>query len=328
MSGVIVDCALYRDGKRTDESRSLPRLAAQARADSDSFVWMGLFEPSPTDLTGVARLFGIHPLAVEDAVKAHQRPKLDVYDNLLFLVLRTVWFDPEAESVSTGELMVLLGEHFVLTVRHGEGGSLENVRHTLEHGDALRCHGPAAVLHAICDAVADRYLEVAEQVEDVVEQVELDVFGDDKADDSARIYRLKREVHEFRRAVAPLAEPSSRLAADESVPFIPAELRPFFNDVSDHVLRASEQVESYDHQLSDIVQAHLSQVAVRQNEDMRKISAWVAIAAVPTMLAGIWGMNFTHMPDTKWVYGYPFALSLMAVACVVLYRMFKRSGWL
>ncbi|HEU4676792.1 MAG TPA: magnesium and cobalt transport protein CorA, partial [Motilibacteraceae bacterium] len=261
---MIVDCALYREGKRTDESRSLPRLAAQARADSDSFVWMGLFEPSPTDLTGVARLFGIHPLAVEDAVKAHQRPKLDVYDNLLFLVLRTVWFDPEAESVSTGELMVLLGEHFVLTVRHGEGGSLENVRHTLEHGDALHRYGPAAVLHAICDAVADRYLEVAEQVEDVVEQVELDVFGDDKADDSARIYRLKREVHEFRRAVVPLVEPSSRLAADDSVPFVHPDLRPFFNDVSDHVLRASEQVESYDRQLSDIVQAHLSQVAVRQ----------------------------------------------------------------
>nr|WP_218566705.1 magnesium/cobalt transporter CorA [Vallicoccus soli] len=325
---MIVDCALYRNGDRVLESHSLPRIAAAAREDPDAFVWMGLHEPSPSDLVGVARLFGLHPLAVEDAQSTSQRPKLDCYEGTLFLSLRTVWWEAATESIETGEIRVIAGPDYVVTVRHGTGSGLEGVRRRLEESHRLGQQGPAAVLHAVVDAVVDGYLDIVDDVEDAVDDVEARVFGPERYDDSPRMYRLKREVHEFYRAVAPLVDPVTRLADDPSVPLVDAGLRPFFSDVRDHLLRARELVETYERQLGDIVQAYLAQVSVRQNEDMRRISAYVAIFGVLTLVAGIYGMNFEHMPELRWRYGYPFALLLMGGVSVVMYRLFKRSGWL
>jgi magnesium transporter len=325
---VIVDCALYRGGERVEESQSLPRIAAQAREDPEAFVWMGLHEPSASDLVGVARLFGLHPLAVEDAQGERQRPKLDAYEGSLFLSLRTVWWDAGTESLETGEIIVIAGRDYVVTVRHGAGARLEGVRRRLEESRTLGQRGPAAVLHAVLDAVVDGYLDIVDQVEDAVDDLEAKVFGPERYDDSPRMYRLKREVHEFYRAVGPLVDPVSRLADDEGLPLVDAGLRPFFSDVRDHVLRARELVEAYERQLGDIVQAHLAQVSVRQNEDMRKISAYVAIFGVLTLIAGVYGMNFEHMPELRWRYGYAFALLLMAGVSIGLWRVFKRSGWL
>jgi magnesium transporter len=325
---VIVDCALYRHGQRVTESRNLAKMVNAARADPESFVWMGLFEPTDTDLVGVARLFGIHPLALEDAVKAHQRPKLEVYGDAVFLVLRTIWYEADTEAIETGELMVFLGEGFVVTVRHGQGGGLEALRRRLEQDGRLAEHGPAAVVHAICDVVVDRYMEVAAEVETDVEEIETQVFGPERFKDTQRVYLLKRELLEFRRAVHPLERALDALVHDESLPGIPAALRPFFRDVLDHQRRVADTLESFDRQLADIVQAHLAQLGLEQNDDMRKISAWAAMALVPTMIAGIYGMNFVHMPELHWVLGYPMAIGVMAVVCTLLYRRFKRSGWL
>jgi len=324
---MIVDCALYHDGHRVDETRNLARLAAQARRDPDSFVWMGLLEPSTTDLRGVARLFDLHPLSVEDAVAAHQRPKIDTYGDSLFVVLRTLTYIDRTSDVETGEIAMFVGSDMAITVRHGEASELGSVRARMEdHPEILR-HGPSAVLYAVADAVVDRYVDVADELEVDVDQLERSVFSPTRTDDFQRIYKLKRELLEFRRAVVPLVEPLTRLAQDDVVA-VPPEARPFFRDVLDHLLRVQEQVESLDLLLNGVTQAHIAQVGLRQNEDMRKISAWVAIVAVPTMIAGIYGMNFDTMPELHWRFGYPLAIGAMAVICVGLYRAFKRSGWL
>ena len=325
---MIVDCALYRNGRRVTESRNLVGMVKAARADPGAFVWMGMFEPTQDDLVGVSRLFGIHPLAVEDAVKAHQRPKLEVYGDVVFLVLRTVWYEQSTEAIETGELMVLLGHGFVVTVRHGRGGGLEALRRRLEEDPQRAGHGPAAVLHAICDAVVDRYIEVAAEVEVDVEEIESQVFGRERFTDTQRVYLLKRELMEFRRAVIPLERALDGLVNEATAPAIPAELMPFFRDVLDHQRRVSDALDSFDRQLADIVQAHLAQLGLQQNADTRKISAWAAMALVPTMIAGIYGMNFEHMPELHWVLGYPMAIGIMVGACLLIYRQFKRSGWL
>jgi magnesium transporter len=324
---MIVDCALYRDGRRVEQTHNLVRLAAQARRDEGAFVWMGLYEPSETDLEGVARVFGLHHLAVADAINAHQRPKIDRYDDSLFVVLRTLTYIDSTSDVETGEISMFIGADMAVTVRHGGGGELTSVRRRMEeHPEVLR-HGPAAVLYAVADEVVDTYIEVARELQTDVDELEVSVFSPRRTDDFERVYRLKRELQEFRRAVVPLVEPMSNLAEGEVVA-IPAETRPFIRDVLDHLLRVQEQVESLELSLQGILQAHMAQVGLQQNEDMRKISAWVAILAVPTMIAGIYGMNFHQMPELSWQLGYPMALGLMAVICSALYRAFKRSGWL
>ena len=324
---MIVDCALYRDGRRVEETKNLVRLAALARSDPGAFVWMGMHDPTETDLIGAARVFGLHQLAVEDAVVAHQRPKVDVYDDHLFAVLRTLSYDDATSQVETGEIAVFVGDGFVLTVRHGAGQELASVRRRLEDMPDVLAHGPAAVLYAVADAVVDTYLEVATQLQLDVDEVETSVFGDDVVDDSSRIYNLKREVLEFRRAVLPLTGVMSQLH-DEPLVHVPDNARPFFRDVADHVLRVTEQLESMDLLLSNILQAHVAQVGLRQNEDMRKITAWAAIFAVQTLIAGIYGMNFDHMPELAWRFGYPGVLLLMSAVAIGLYKAFRRAGWL
>ncbi|GGV68057.1 magnesium/cobalt transporter CorA [Streptomyces massasporeus] len=331
---MIVDCAIYRDGQRSEGPEDLSDALGEART-AGGFVWIGLHEPTEAEFDHVTREFGLHPLAVEDALKAHQRPKLEVYDDSLFVVLKPVAYEPQSDTVSSGEIMIFLGDSFVVTVRHGEGSPLKAVRHRLEHEPELLGKGPTAVLYAVADATVDHYLDVATELQTDLEGLEAEVFSPDgggSRNTASRIYDFKRQVLEFRRATGPLAPPMSRLAGTASsgvaVPFVDDRARPFFRDVSDHLTRVNDSVENLDRLVSDILSAHLAQMSVRQNDDMRKISAWAAMAAIPTMLAGIYGMNFDHMPELRWVWSYPALIALMAVLELMVFRLFKRRGWL
>ncbi|MEV3854727.1 magnesium/cobalt transporter CorA [Streptomyces sp. NPDC050095] len=333
---MIVDCAIYRDGRRTEGPADFSDALAQARASGDAFVWIGLHEATEDEFALVSEEFGLHPLAVEDALKAHQRPKLEVYDDSLFVVLKPVVYEPKSDQVSTGELMLFLGDSFVVTVRHGEGAPLAAVRKRLEDDPEFLAHGPTAVLYSVTDAAVDHYLEVANELGTDLEELEAEVFSPDRGgsrDTASRIYTFKRQILEFRRATGPLALPLARLSGVgpwglASVPFVNEDAKPFFRDVNDHLTRVNESVDSLDRLVSDILSAHLAQMSVRQNDDMRKISAWAAMAAVPTMIAGVYGMNFDHMPELHWVWSYPAVILLMAALELGLYRLFKRRGWL
>ncbi|MEU6423280.1 magnesium/cobalt transporter CorA [Streptomyces spiralis] len=333
---MIVDCGIYRDGHRAEGPRDFSDALAEART-AGGFVWMGLHEPSVEEFDLVSAEFGLHPLAVEDALKAHQRPKMEIYDDSLFVVLKPVVYEPRSDAVSTGEIMIFLGDSFVVTVRHGEGVGLSVVRRRLEQEPEMLGKGPTAVLYAIADSVVDHYLDVATELQTDLEELEAEVFSPERGGTrhtASGIYNFKRQITEFRRATGPLALPMSRLggtaqsAFATAVPFVDDKARPFFRDVSDHLTRVNESVESLDRLVSDILSAHLAQTSVQQNDDMRKISAWAAMAAIPTMIAGIYGMNFEHMPELHWIWAYPAVIALMAVLEVLLYQMFKRRGWL
>jgi magnesium/cobalt transport protein CorA len=331
----VIDWAAYIDGHRvcTGTVADAVRLIRDGRltpeGDSAGFVWVGLHEPSDTELSELAEVFGLHPLAVEDAIHAHQRPKLERYDDVHFVVMKTVGYVPSepggAEVVVTGEIMIFCGPDFVVTVRHGAHGALGPVRRDLEQDPSRLALGPAAVLHAVTDRVVDGYVGVADAVMEDIDEVEEAVFSPERTDESRRIYRLKREVIQLKRAVGPLAGPLRNLTGRR---FVPAEIKEYLRDVEDHLTRVREQVESYDELLNPILQAHMTQVTVADNKDMRKISAWGAIFMVPTAIAGIYGMNFKHMPETQWQYGYPMILAVIGFACLSLYRGFRRNGWL
>ncbi|WP_371539021.1 magnesium/cobalt transporter CorA [Streptomyces sp. NBC_00466] len=330
MRAVIVDCAIYRDGRRIEGPPDLSDALAEARADGHAFLWVGLHEPTQEEFDLVSSEFKLHQLAVEDALRAHQRPKLEVYDETLFMVLKPVMYDADSDTVTTDELMLFLGDSFVVTVRHGAGAPLAAVRKRLEEEHNVLKHGPTAIMYAVSDTVVDHYIDVAAELQTDLEELEAEVFapnGGDSKNIASRIYTFKRQVLEFRRASGPLAAPMARLAG-AGVPFVHEHSQPFFRDVGDHLTRANEQVEGLDRLLSDILSAHLAQMGVRQNDDMRKISAWAAMAAVPTMVAGIYGMNFQHMPELKWTWAYPAVIALMVAVVFALHRQFKRRGWL
>lgn len=326
---MIVDCAVYRGGVRVpiDAENGDLEAALRAHQDRGDFVWVGLHEPEQSEMDRVASLFHLHPLAVEDALHAHQRPKLERYGEDGFLVLKSLWYVDADDAVETGEINVFLGPDYIVSVRHGEGNELSSARRDLEKRSELLALGTAAVVYAICDRVVDAYEDVAAALETDVDEVEASVFSTRRTEDSARIYVLKREIAEMRRAVRPLKEPMSRFVAGH-IPGVPEDAAPFFRDVHDHLVRVSEAIDSLDGLLSTAFDAYLARVSVQQNDDMRKISAWVAIAAVSTVIAGIYGMNFVYMPELEWRYGYFAVLTLMAAASVVLYRLFKKSGWL
>ncbi len=335
-----VDCGLYVDGRRVGGRRRHDEALAEAAEHENAFVWLGLFEPTEEALGEIAVTFDLPPLAVEDAVHAHQRPKLEGYDDVSFIVFKSARYveherlTETSEVVETGEVMVFVGRHFVITVRHGDAGQLSEVRKRLDSKGELLRHGPWAVAYAVADHTVDDYLVVIAEVEDDVEEVEESVFTRNGAADVQRIYQLKRELMELRRAVLPLSRPIALLAsttgdfADVTGPEVPMAVRELFRDVEDHLARVSEQVNAYDELLGNVLDATLAQIGLQQNDDMRKISAWVAIAAVPTMIAGIYGMNFKHIPELNWILGYPAVLVGMATACTLLYRAFRRSGWL
>jgi magnesium transporter len=336
LGSAVVNCAVYRDGVR--QSGNLPpkdALAQVRRARGGrAFVWIGLHEPEQAEFEDIAALFGLHPLAVEDAVEAHQRPKLEAYDDTLFVVLKTVRYiandrlTATSEVVETGEIMVFAGADFVITVRHGRHGSLGPLREELERAPEHLAQGPATVLHAIADHVVHDYAVVTDAIQDDIAAVEADVFADHRRGaDSGHIYQLKRELLELKRAVTPLAGPMRQLA-DEPFAVVSGDIRRYFGDVADLLARTCEHLTGYDALIDSILQANLAQVTVKQNEDMRRISAWVAILAVPTMVCGLYGMNFEHMPELGWTYGYPMVLVVIVVACALIYRGFRRNGWL
>ena len=324
---MIVDCAIYEQGKRRDgDPIELDHALEAARRDG-AFVWLGLHDPSEGEFDAIRREFELHELAVEDAIKAHQRPKLEDYGDMIFLVLKTARYHDPEEIIDLGEIAVFLGHDYIITVRHGQASSLHDVRERLElDPELLRC-GPGAVLHAILDRVVDDYQPALDGLANDIEEVEQQVFSPTRTNVAERVYKLKREVLEFHRAVAPLVAPVARLA-EGSYGQVRKEVQTYFRDVNDHLVRIEEQLDGARDLLTSILSANLTQVSVRQNEDMRKISAWVAIIAVPTMIAGIYGMNFENMPELEWEFGYPLIVGVMLIACTSLYRYFKRVGWL
>ena len=333
----IVDCAVYLDGHRLpidfSPAAAVEKVGELSTTGQGAFTWIGLHEPGHQQMQTIADLFHLHPLAVEDAVHAHQRPKAERYDDTLFLVLKTVNYIPHdtvalaREIVETGEIMIFVGRDFVVTVRHGEHTGLADVRQSLEdQPDQLRL-GPTAVMHAICDHVVDSYRWVTGAMEADVDATEENTFSPTTKTDIEPIYLLKREVVELRRAVSPLTDDLEWLIKDNN-DLLAKEVRRQMRDVLDHQIVAADEIAEYDEMLSSLVQAALAKVGMQQNQDMRKISAWAAMAAVPTAIAGIYGMNFENMPELGWEWGYPAVLLLMLVICVFLYRTFRRNHWL
>jgi magnesium transporter len=333
----MVDCAVYVDGRRLPgrytHAAALNKVHELEADGKEAFVWIGLHEPDEHQMQAVGDVFGLHELAVEDAVHAHQRPKLERYDKTLFMVLKTVnYLEHESvakarEIVETGEIMVFVGSDFVVTVRHGEHGELAGVRKRLEASPAILKLGPYAIMHAIADHVVDSYLDVTDLIETDIDAMEEDIFSPLTQTNIECIYLLKREVVELRRAVNPLTLALQRILSDHN-DLISIEVRRYMRDVLDHNIQASDRITSYDDMLTSLVQAAVGKVAMRQNVDMRKISAYVAIAAVPTAIAGIYGMNFEHMPELQWTWGYPAVLALMFFICFMLFRAFRRNHWL
>ncbi|HEY5875864.1 MAG TPA: magnesium and cobalt transport protein CorA [Ilumatobacteraceae bacterium] len=322
---MIVDSALYVCGRR--EPGRFDTAAAAAMRRPDAFSWTGLFEPTKAEFHQIRRHIDLHDLVVEDALNAHQRPKLEQYDDDLFVVLRTASY-VEGDEVQFGELQIFVTKRAVLHVRHNSPSKLVGVRQSLEQlPDRLAC-GPGSVLHAIVDHVVDDYEPVVDGLEKDVREVERAVFtrvgGGNPVE---QIYVLMRNVLTVQDALTPLLGPLHALATQ---PFevIHEDLQEYFRDVHDHLAAVVQRVGTMHDLVTTILAANLTSVSVRQNEDMRKISAWVAIAAVPTMIAGIYGMNFDHMPELRSTWGYPFAILLMAFVCVSLYRKFRSSGWL
>ena len=336
-SQTLIDCGVYVDGHRLSGkytyAAALSKVSEIDLAEHEAFVWIGLHEPDESQMQDVAEVFGLHPLAVEDAVVAHQRPKLERYDDTLFLVLKTVNYVPHEsvvlarEIVETGEVMVFVGKDFVITVRHGEHGGLSEVRKRMDADpDQLRL-GPYAVMHAIADYVVDHYVEVTRLMECDIDAIEEVAFSPGRTLDVEPIYLLKREVVELRRCVNPLSAAFQRMQS-ENRDLISKEVRRYLRDVGDHQTAAADQINSYDDMLNSLVQAALARVGMQQNSDMRKISAWAGIVAVPTMIAGIYGMNFEFMPELKWHWSYPIVISLMVLICLFLYRNFRNNNWL
>lgn len=329
----IVDCALYRDGVRQQPGRVEYRTAlAAARKDRNAFVWLGLNAPSAAEMADIAEVFGIHELAVADIVHAGQRAKLETYEDVTFLVLRSARYVPHeaitehVEVIETGQVMLLLGEDFVISVRHGEACTLRGVRKALESLPERLKLGPWAVAYAVTDHVVDLYVDAAERLEDDLDKVEENVFSREGRSRVQQIYQLKRELVEFKRAVLPLQRPINTLVSETF--HVPKELRRYFRDIQDHLTRTVDQIAGFDDLLHSILQARLAQVSVEQNNDMRKIASWAGIAAFWTAVAGIYGMNFPNMPELHWRYGYATVVAFIVFGSIVLYRLFRRSGWL
>ncbi|MFD7652569.1 magnesium/cobalt transporter CorA [Actinosynnema sp. NPDC059797] len=333
LSAYVVDCGVYVDGARLPGRWTHAAAVEEVRGRGEGFVWIGLHEPDAEQIEGVADTFGLHELAVEDAVHAHQRPKLERYDDTLFMVLKTVRYvqnsspDTANEIVESGEIMVFLGRDFVVTVRHGNHSGLAAVRRELEAEPERMKVGPAAVLYSIADHVVDNYLDVTDHIEDDIDSMEALVFQPRSRVSADQIYLMKREVLELRRAVMPLAVPLRRLA-EGYTPLIPDQVRSYFRDVDDHLTQVSERVSNFDELLTTLVNAVLAKITLQQNLDMRKLASWVAIISVPTMVVGVYGMNFEHMPELEWKYGYPMVISVILVVCLTLYRIFRRNEWL
>ncbi|MFG2873391.1 magnesium and cobalt transport protein CorA [Streptomyces sp. NPDC048338] len=337
----VVQATLYRDGRKVSSPDTLAETFRQLREHPDGMAWIGLHRPSETELHSLAAEFDLHELAVEDAMEAHQRPKLERYGDTLFVVLRAARYLDAPEEVDFGELHVFVGRDFVITVRHAEAPDLSAVRRRMEDNPALLALGPEAVLYAILDAVVDGYAPVVAGVQNDIDEIETEVFGGDPAV-SRRIYELSREMVEFQRATRPLVGMLHGLMAGFAKYGTDEELQRYLRDVADHVTHTSERVDGFRQALTEILTVNatlvtqqqnaemraLAEAGFEQNEEIKKISAWAAILFAPTLVGTIYGMNFDNMPELHWAGGYPFAVVLMAVVCVSLYVIFKKKDWL
>jgi magnesium transporter len=324
---MIVDCAHYRDGRRQHEGKMDPAQAAAICRNDPGFVWLGMVEPSPEELENVQETFGLHDLAVEDAQSFHLRPKVEAYEGgITFVVLRTARYVDETEEVEFGEVSIFVGPGFIITVRQGVASDLHGARLRLEAHPKLLEEGPVAVLWAILDKIVDDYAPVVEGLELDIEQVEQTVFAGSHAP-THRIYKLRREVTDFYRAVHPLLGPAAAITQGGVLEIGPS-LRQYFRDVDDHLKLVNEEITAQRDLLSTILQANMAVVSAEQNEVVRKISAWAAIITVPTFVASFYGMNFDHMPELHWRGSYPAVVALMVLAGLILWRGFKRAEWL
>lgn len=324
--GSVIACAVYAGGTRVadvgiDDIRD-------ALADPDRFVWLGLYEPDQALLRRVQAQLGLHDLAIEDAATPHLRPKIEVYEDSIFVVLRTAHLDPPHHTLEFGETHAFVGRNYVVTVRHGSIQSHIGVRQRCEATPHLLAKGPGYVLHSVMDFVVDQYMPIVQQLEVDVQALEDTILRRTRGDHAtARTYRLRRDALQLRRAISPLIEICTRLMRFD-LPFIREEARPYFQDVFDHVLRLDEAIDMQRELLTTSLEAHLALMSVEQNEHMKRITAWAAIIAVPTLIAGIYGMNFRNMPELFWEYGYYVSLLSMVLASAGLYVGFRRTGWL
>ncbi|MGY1748884.1 magnesium/cobalt transporter CorA [Modestobacter sp. SYSU DS0511] len=338
----IVDNAVYSGGRRI----ATPDTAEESHewlteGFDDRMVWLGLYRPQPAELGELAEQYGLPDLAVEDAIQAHQRPKFERYGDTLFVVLKAARYVDATEEVEFGELHLFLGKDFVVTVRHSESPDLTRVRRRLESTPELLARGTEAVLYAILDAVVDGYAPVVTGLENDIDEIEAEVFrGDPQV--SRRIYELSQEVVDFQRACQPLTGILAAITAGFEKYGVDEELRSYLRDVADHVTQVNERIEGFRLQLRDILTVNATLVAQRQNDEIReltvtsiaqgeevkKISAWAAILFAPSLVGGVYGMNFDNMPELEWYYGYPFALVLMFMVSLTLYLVFKRRDWI
>jgi magnesium transporter len=321
-----VDNVVYVDGQRLTNRLPLEQTYDVARERS-GLAWIDLHEPNHHDLTSVGAEFDLHTLAIEDTIKAHQRAKLERYGETLFVVLKTAQYLDEPETIEFGELHVFVGPNFVVTVRHSGAPDMTHVRRRIEQNGDFLCRGSEAILYAVLDWVVDGYAPVVAGLENDIDEIEEQVFsGSPHA--SRRVYELLREVLEFQRATKPLVGIISALVSDFSRNGTDPELQRYLRDVQDHVVRTNEQVEGFHQLLQNILNVNLTIVSLAQNEEVKRISSWAAILFAPTLIGGIYGMNFQHMPELDWRFGYPFAIVLMGLICAVLYLIFRRRGWL
>lgn len=322
----IINCAAYADGRRvaTLEIDEIP----EALRRPNGFVWLGLYEPDEELLGRVQRVFGLHDLAVEDAHTAHQRPKLEQYENSLFVVLRTVQQGADGLTFEFGETHVFIGHNYVVTVRHGSLRSHVGLRARCESTPALLAKGPGFVLYALMDFIVDQYLPIVESLEDRFEELEEHIFAEDCSRETTRsIYRLKRDLVALKRALVPLVDVCNRLMKFD-LDVIAPDTHPYVRDVHDHVTHLNERIDSLRELLGTALDANASLISEQHTVHSKRLAAWAAILAVPTMFAGIYGMNFENMPELHWSLGYPVSLGIMATVCIGLYIGFRRSGWL
>ncbi len=319
---MIVDSAIYVDGCRSAPC-PIEEVHEACRARG-GFAWIGLYEPTREEFDSVAGEFGLHELAIKDAVEPHQRPKVERYGDTFFVVLKAARYLEEREAVEFGEIHAFVGPDFVVTMRYGEASELRGARRQLEGDPDLLRRGPFAVLYTIMDRIVDDYGPVADGLENDIDEIEVEVFEGDPGV-SRRIYELSREVIQFHQATQPLARALGSLTEGG---LRDAEVRGHLRDLRDRALRVTERVEGFRELLSNILTVNFTMVGIQQSDQTKKISAWAAIVIVPTLIAGIYGMNFDYMPELHWRFGYPFALFLMVLAALLLYLRFKRSGWL
>jgi magnesium transporter len=323
----MTECAIYRADRREPvEGDISDSLDAALLQDDNAFCWIDLHEPTEAEFELATRELDLHPLAIEDALTPHQRPKLERYGKAVLVVLKALAYDTERRDVTSGEILVFLGRNYVITVRHGDVDPLTPVRRKFEADPEMRAFGASVVLYGVLDAVVDEYIEIADQVQDAITDLEEQVFLSGGAS-PAEIYALKREVLEMHNAAQPLI-PVVRTVASGDIVRLTPESAPFFRDVQDHAIQVSAKVAAMNELLPQVMSAYLAQVGVTQAEDSRKIAAWAAIIMAPTLIAGVYGMNFEYMPETDMAWAYPAVLCLMVTVCVVLYVVFRRTRWL